>query len=392
MKKVLFILLLPCFIISCTKKAAQAPPAMVPEVTVVKVEPRTIPIVREFVGQISGIRDIQVRARVGGILLKKYYVEGSKVKAGDLLFKIDPAPYKATLDQAKGDLNSAQAKLVNARQAWKRILPLYKQNAVSQKDRDDSVADFNTAQSAWLSAKAKLEQAQINLDYTTVLAPIDGYTSKETVSEGSLIAPTAEQSLLTTISQISPAYVNFSYTDNDLLELRRLAAMGKLSRPTDINKLEVELRLGDGSTYPEKGFMNFNDNIVDPSTGTVKARATIANADGFLKPGQFVRVSLNGYFRTNTIAVPLRSVIQTQNGPIVFAVNAENVAQQVSIETGEEMGDDIVVNKGLKGGESVIVQGAVKVRNGMKVKIVSGSTMANVTPQPVKELQANAKN
>ena len=392
MKKVLFILLLPCFIISCTKKAAQAPPAMVPEVTVVKVEPRTIPIVREFVGQSSGIRDIQVRARVGGILLKKYYVEGSKVKAGDLLFKIDPAPYKATLDQAKGDLNSAQAKLVNARQAWKRILPLYKQNAVSQKDRDDSVADFNTAQSAWLSAKAKLEQAQINLDYTTVLAPIDGYTSKETVSEGSLIAPTAEQSLLTTISQISPAYVNFSYTDNDLLELRRLAAMGKLSRPTDINKLEVELRLGDGSTYPEKGFMNFNDNIVDPSTGTVKARATIANADGFLKPGQFVRVSLNGYFRTNTIAVPLRSVIQTQNGPIVFAVNAENVAQQVSIETGEEMGDDIVVNKGLKGGESVIVQGAVKVRNGMKVKIVSGSTMANVTPQPVKELQANAKN
>lgn len=392
MKKVLLILVLPCLIFSCTKKAAQAPPPMVPEVTVVKVAPRTIPIIKEFVGQISGIRDIQVRARVGGILLKRYYTEGAKVKAGDLLFKIDSAPYQAALDQAKGDVSVAQARMINARQAYNRIIPLYKENAVSQKDRDDAVAEYNSAKSAWESAKAKLEEAKINLGYTTVLAPIDGYTSKETVSEGSLMVANADQSLLTTISQINPAYVNFSYTDNELLDLHRLSAMGKLSQPSDPTKLEVQLRLGDGSIYPQKGFMNFNDNIVDPSTGTVRARAIIDNAQGYLRPGQFVRVFVTGFARTDTIAVPLRSVIQTQTGPIVFVVNPESKVQQINVETGEEMGNDVVINKGLKGGEYVIVEGAAKVRTGMQVKIISGPAMAKTLRPSIQELQASAKN
>ncbi len=392
MKKVLLILLLSCLIFACTKKVAQAPPPMIPEVTVIKVVPRTIPIIKEFVGQISGIRDIQVRARVGGILLKRYYTEGAKVKAGDLLFKIDSAPYKASLDQAQGDVSVAHARMVNARQALNRILPLYKENAVSQKDRDDAVADFASAKSAWQSSKAKLEEAQINLGYTTVLAPIDGYTSKETVSEGSLIVANTDQSLLTTISQTNPAYVNFSFTDNELLDLRRLTAMGKLSQPSDPTKLEVQLRLGDSSFYPRIGFMNFKDNIVDSTTGTVRARAIIDNPDGFLKPGQFVRVFVNGFARTNTIAVPLRAVIQTQTGPIVFSVNSENKVQQINIETGEEIGNEVVVNKGLKGGEYVIVEGSAKVRNGMQVKIISGPSMAKVVPVPIKALQASAKN
>lgn len=393
MEKVLLtLLLLPCLISSCTKKNAQVPPPMVPEVTVVKVVPRTIPIVKEFVGQISGIRDIQVRGRVGGILLKRYYTEGAKVKAGDLLFKIDAASYQAAFDQAQGDVSVAQARMINARQALNRILPLYKENAVSQKDRDDAVADYNSARSSWQSAKAKLEEAKINLGYTTVLAPIDGYTSKETVSEGSLIIANTDQALLTTISQIDPAYVNFSYTDNELLDLRRLTEMGKLSQPSDPTKLEVQLRLGDGSFYAQKGFMNFKDNIVDSTTGTVRARAIISNPEGFLKPGQFVRVFVRGFARTNTIAVPLRSVIQTQTGPIVFSVNSESKVQQINIETGEEIGNDVVVNKGLKGGEYVIVEGAAKVRNGMQVKIITGASMAKVVPRPAKDLQASAKN
>ncbi|MDG0817817.1 efflux RND transporter periplasmic adaptor subunit [Bdellovibrio svalbardensis] len=395
MKHALRLFLISCLIVSCTKKTAQTPPQMIPEVTVVKVSPRTIPIVKEFVGQMSGIRDIQVRARVGGILLKRYYREGAKVKAGDLLFKIDPAPYQALLEQAQGEVSVNQARFTNSRQSLNRILPLYKENAVSQKDRDDAVADFNSSKSSLERAKAKLEEAKINLGYTTVSAPINGYTSKETVSEGSLIVVNSDQSLLTTISQIDPAYVNFSYTDNELLELRRLSALGKLSRPVDMTKLEVQVRLGDNSIYPQKGFMNFNDNIIDSTTGTVKARAIIDNPDGYLKPGQFVRVYVSGFSRTNTIAVPSKSIIQTQNGPIVFAVNSESKVQQVNIETGEEIGSEVVVNKGLRGGEYVVVEGAAKVRNGMQVKIVSGSTMAKANSIPVslpnKEFQANTK-
>ncbi|HWU43426.1 MAG TPA: efflux RND transporter periplasmic adaptor subunit, partial [Bdellovibrio sp.] len=350
--------------------------ALIPEVTVVKVFPRTIPIVKEFVGQISGLRDIQVRARVGGILLKRYYTEGAKVKAGDLLFKIDPAPYKAALEQAKGTVSVAQARTLNAKQAMNRILPLYKENAVSQKDRDDAIADYDSAKSGLVSAKARLDEAQINLDYTTVTAPIDGYTSKETVSEGSLIVANSDKSLLTTISQLNPAYVNFSYTDAELLAIRRLTEIGKLSAPKDLSKLEVQVRLGDGSFYPQKGYVNFNDNIVDATTGTVKARAIIDNINGFLKPGQFVRVFLSGFSRTDTIAVPQKAVVQTQTGPIVFTLGPESKVHQVNVDLGEEIGSEVVINDGLKGGELVVVDGAAKVRNGQQVKVVTGSSMA----------------
>ncbi|MBO9667576.1 MAG: efflux RND transporter periplasmic adaptor subunit, partial [Bdellovibrio sp.] len=265
---------------------------------------------------------------------------------------------------------------INARQSMNRILPLYKENAVSQRDRDDSVADFNSAKASLESAKARLEEAKINLGYTTVTAPIDGFTSKETVSEGSLLVANTDQSLLTTISQIDPAYVNFSYTENELLDLRRLSSEGKLSFPKDLTKLEVKVRLGDGSLYPKTGYLNFNDNIVDTSTGTVKARATIDNKDGALKPGQFVRVFMTGFMMTNTIAIPTKAIVQTQTGQIVFAVTKESKAQQIAVETGDEIGSETVITKGLRGGETVIVEGAAKIRNGMPVRVISGSSMA----------------
>ncbi|QDK36870.1 efflux RND transporter periplasmic adaptor subunit [Bdellovibrio sp. NC01] len=360
---------------ACSKKEAPKV-AMIPEVTAIKTSVRDIPITKEFVGQISGIRDIQVRARVGGILLKRYYKEGDKVKAGSLLFKIDPAPYIASLNQAKGEVAIQKARLVNARQSMNRIIPLYKENAVSAKDRDDAVAVYSAAKSALDAANAKLEEAQINLGYTTVTAPIDGYTSKETVAEGSLIVANSENSLLTTISQTDPAYVNFSYTDNELLQLQRLAATGKLSRPDSLEKIEVQIRMGDGQLYPQIGYLNFNDQIVDTSTGTVKARASIANANSVLRPGQFVSVFVKGFVLRNVITVPLKSVVQTQNGPIIFSVTENNIARQISVELGEEIVNDVVVNRGLRGGEVIVVEGASKIRNGQTVKIVSGSKIA----------------
>lgn len=360
---------------ACTKKEAPKV-VLIPEVTAIKTSVRDIPITKEFVGQISGIRDIQVRARVGGILLKRYYKEGDKVKAGSLLFKIDPAPYIAALNQAKGEVAIQKARLVNARQSMNRIIPLYKENAVSQKDRDDAVAIYSAAKSALDAANAKLEEAQINLGYTTVTAPIDGYTSKETVAEGSLIVANSENSLLTTISQTDPAYVNFSYTDNELLQLRRLASSGKLIRPDSLDKIEVQIRMGDGQLYPQIGYLNFNDQIVDTSTGTVKARASIANSDAILRPGQFVSVFVKGFMLKNVITVPLKSIVQTQNGPIVFSITENNVARQISVELGEEVVNDVVVNRGLRGGELIVVEGASKIRNGQTVKVVSGSNIA----------------
>ncbi|QLY24711.1 efflux RND transporter periplasmic adaptor subunit [Bdellovibrio sp. KM01] len=363
-------------IAACSKKETPKAQQLVPEVTAVKTSVRDIPITKEFVGQISGIRDIQVRARVGGILLKRYYTEGDKVKAGSLLFKIDPAPYTAALNQAKGEVAIQKARLTNARQSMNRIIPLYKENAVSQKDRDDAVAVYNAAKSALDAATANMEQAQINLGYTTVTAPIDGYTSKETVAEGSLIVANSENSLLTTISQTDPAYVNFSYTDNELLELRRLAAKGKLIRPDSLDKIEVQVRMGDGELYPQIGFMNFNDQIVDTSTGTVKARASIANKDAVLRPGQFVSVYVKGFMLRKVITVPLKSIVQTQNGPIIFSITENSVARQISVELGEEIINDVVVNRGLRGGELIVVEGASKIRNGQTVKVVSGTSIA----------------
>jgi membrane fusion protein (multidrug efflux system) len=375
-QKVVLLSSLVFLITSCSKKAPPQAHQLVPEVTVVRAAVRDIPMTKEFVGQISGIRDIQVRARIGGILLKRYYREGEKVKAGDLLAKIDPAPYIAALDQAKADAEIQRARMINARQSMNRIVPLYKENAVSQKDRDDAVATYNAAKSALAASSAKVEEAKINLGYTTVTAPIDGYTSKETVPEGSLIVANSENSLLTTISQTDPAYVNFSYSENELLQLQSLAAQGKLTRPGALNMISVQVRLGDGVTYPQTGNLNFNDQIVDQSTGTVRARASISNKDALLKPGQFVRVYVNGFVRKNVIAIPQKSVVQTQNGPIVFTVSNDSIARQVSVELGEDIADGVVINRGLRGGEYVVVEGASKIRNGQPVKIVSGSSIA----------------
>ncbi|WP_413575586.1 efflux RND transporter periplasmic adaptor subunit [Bdellovibrio sp. HCB290] len=374
MKIVILGLLL--FTLACTKKEAPTAQQLVPEVTAMKVVAKDIPLTKEFVGQISGIRDIQVRARVGGILLKRYYKEGDKVKSGSLLFKIDPAPYIAATAQAKGEVEIQRARMINAKQSMDRIVPLYKENAVSQKDRDDAVAMYSAAKSAFDAAKAKLEEAKLNLSYTDVTAPIDGYTSEETVAEGSLIVANSEKSLLTTISQTNPAYVNFSYTDSELLELRRLAAQGKLGRPESLEKMEVQVKLGDGEFYPKIGYLNFNDQIVDTSTGTVKARASIENADASLRPGQFVRVYMKGFVIKNAIAIPQKSVVQTQNGPVIFTISPESVARQVGVELGQEIAGDILINRGLRGGEMIIVEGAAKVRNGQKVKVVSPNAIA----------------
>lgn len=374
MKRSLYLLSFVFFGLSCQKKEAPKVAALVPEVTVMKVQAKDIPITKEFVGQVAGIKDVEVRARVGGILLKRYYTEGSPVKEGDLLFLIDPEPFKVRVSQAQSVVRIEEARFDNARRSLNRIVPLYKQNAVSQKDRDDAVSEYQASQSSLETARARLKDAQIDLGYTTVRAPISGFTSKEAVSEGSLIVAESDRSLLTVISQINPAYVNFTYSESDLLDLRRRRDEGTLVG--DANNLSVRLKLNDGTFYSVVGKLNFTDTLVDTSTGTIRARALFGNPDNLLKAGQFARVFVEGFQLKNSIMVPQKSIIISQKGPVAFIVDKNSLAQQVSLELGEEIGNDVVVQKGLKNGDLLIVEGAIKVHNGQKVKVVTSGAIA----------------
>ncbi|MEN3030292.1 efflux RND transporter periplasmic adaptor subunit [Chromobacterium amazonense] len=350
------------------KPEANGPGAMPPvPVAVIKVQPANVPVSYEFVGQAAGSREVEVRARVGGILQKRSYTEGKPVKAGDLLFQIDPEPFKAALDQAKGNLQVQQAQLLRAKQDYERILPLFKENAVSQKDRDDAVAAYNAAKASVAAAQAQVEQAQINLGYTRVTAPISGITSQEARSEGSLVATTADASLLTKVSQLDPIYVNFSMSDSDMLNLRKMQHAGKLKLANG-GGFEVLLKLADGSMYGKTGHLNFTDSLVDTNTGTIRSRATFANPQGSILPGQFVRVQLNGAVRTQAITVPQRAVLTTQQGKMVWVVGDDGKVAPRPIVTSQEVGLNVLVEQGLKSGDQVVVDNIIKLRPGAAVK------------------------
>jgi len=336
-------------------------------VSVIKISERNIPVNFEYVGQAAGSREVEVRARVGGILLKRAYTEGRPVKQGDLLFQLDPATYQATLEQAAAALKVQEAQLASTRQDYDRVMPLFKENAVSQKDRDDAVAAYQAAQAQVAAARAKLKEAQINLDYTRVTAPISGMTSQETRSEGSLVSTSADGSLLTKISQLDPIYVNFSMSDSDQMNLRKLQDKGLL-KLKDNGHFEVALKLADGSLFDHSGFLNFTDSLVDSTTGTIRSRASLANPQGKILPGQFVRVILKGAERINAIAVPQRAVLTTQQGKMVWVVGEGNKVRPRPITVSQDVGLEVLVETGLKPGEQVVVDNIIKLRPGAEVK------------------------
>jgi len=368
---------------ACQDKQEGMPAMPPPEVTVVTVKPADVPLPLEYVGQTAGSREVEVRARVSGILLKRLYAEGRPVKAGDALYQIDPEQAKAALDQARGALEVEQAKLIRAKQDQARILPLFAENAVSQKDRDEAVANFESAQASVAAARARVREAQINMDYTRVTAPISGMTSKEVRSEGSLVSPSGDASLLTKISQLDPMYVNFSMSDNELLRLRTWQAQGRFE-PPEGERYTVEVKLSDGSMFPTVGRLNFTDNLIDPSTGAIRSRAEFANPDGVLLPGQFVRVYLKGGKLKNAMLIPQRAVLSTQQGKLVFVANAQNKAEPRPVELGDEVKNEVIVVRGLQAGDRVIVDGNIKARPGAPVKVVDPTAAGKPAAAPAK--------
>lgn len=337
------------------------------EVTVVTVAPQTIAVTFEAIGQTEGSREVELRARVGGILLRHAYTEGSFVKEGTLLFKIDPAPYEAALNRLKGVLAQEEAQLEKATRDEARLKPLYAEKAVSRKDYEDSMSARETAVARVQSAHAAVTEAWLNLDYTNVQAPISGVTGRAEKSEGSLIA--ANTDLLTRISQVHPIYANFSYSENTLLRVREEVAAGQLVLPPD-DEFKVELKLSDGRSYPQTGQLNFNDFRVQSGTGTIQVRAVFPNPKRTLLPGQFVRVALHGATRPNAILVPQDAVITGAKGKIAYVVNGDGKAESRPIETGEWRENYFLVISGLKPGDRVITSELMKLKPGAPVKVV----------------------
>jgi membrane fusion protein (multidrug efflux system) len=366
--------------------AQGAPPP--PQVTVVTVEPHPVPLKFEYAGRISAYRNVEVRARVSGILLNRTFTEGEEVTEGQVLYRIDPAPYEATLARAQAQLQQEQATLERREKDLERAQELLRRRSGTEKAFDDATADVALSKALVAAAQAQVQTAQLDLGYTTVNAPLSGTTSLDTMDEGSLVGTTAENSLLTRIHQLDPAYVNFSFTDRELGELRRLYDTGRADRPAD-GELKASIEFGDGSTYDKEGKITFTDVTIDRETGTIRTRAVVPNPDRKLLPGQFVRVIVNGVTLKDALVVPQASVMQGPQGPFVYVVDAESKAVMKPVELGREVDGGWVVETGLSPGDKVITEGIIKVRPGAPVT-VAGTPVAGEPEAPVKKADAGS--
>jgi membrane fusion protein (multidrug efflux system) len=349
------------------EKAAKGAPGMgmpPPEVSTITVTARSLPLVFEYAGQTAGSREVEVRARVPGIILKRNFTEGAPVKAGQSLYTIDPAPFQAVLARAEADLAAAEARHEQARRNAARLKPLYAEKAVSQKENDDAVSAEAIAAADAKAARARLTEARLNLGYTKVEAPIAGVASRSLRSEGSLVG--GPDTLLTTVMQIDPIWVNFGIPDNEQAELQRQARAGRVVLP---RHFEVQLRLSDGSVYGQSGKLNFSDVRVSPATGTREARAELPNPKGVLRPGEFVRVILRGAERPQALSVPQRAVMEGPQGKFVYVVDDKSTAQARPVEVGEWAGEDWVIEKGVNPGDRVIVEGLMRLGPGAPVRL-----------------------
>jgi membrane fusion protein (multidrug efflux system) len=349
----------------CGKETAP-PPARPPvDVTVVSVAARDTPVSFEFIGQTQSSREVEIRARVDGFLEKRLYAEGDLVHEGQPLFQIDRKPFEASLQSAQGQLSQQQAALEVAIANLNRVKPLAEQDALSKKDLDDAIGNEQKSRAAVLAAQGQVQQAQLNLGYTTVYAPLTGLSSFAKLQEGTYLSST--NNLLTYVAQLNPIWVNFSISENEILRYRDEGQRGMLTTPKD-NNFDVEVVLADGTHYPYKGRISFTDPSFSKDTGTFLVRAVLSNPKSQLRPGQFVRVLVQGATRPNSILVPQRAVQQGARSHFVWVVGKENKAEQRVVEVGAWDGDDWFITQGLRAGEQVVVDGAIRVAPGAALK------------------------
>jgi membrane fusion protein, multidrug efflux system len=360
--------------LACSRKV-EAPPAAPPEVPVVEVEQRDVPIGMELVGQLSGVQDVQIRARVEGYLRTIDYREGAKVKKGDLLFTIDDQQLRASLAEEQASLAQEQSALAKAELDVKRYTPLAKERAVSQAELDHAIAEQRSARAIVEAHRAMVEQARLKLGYARVVAPLAGIAGRAERKIGDLVGR-GESTLLTTVSAVDPIRVSIALAEEDYLRFARpLAGAGEAARSEEAGarSTSARLQLGDGSMYPETGKLLFVDRAVDPTTGTLRVDLGFPNPGGLLRPGQYGKVRFTSETRRGALLVPQRAVQEVQGTYFVYVIGAGDKVETRKVKPGPRVADKWLIEEGLKPGDRAAVEGLQRLRDGVQVKPVAVS-------------------
>ncbi len=344
----------------CKKETRPAPP---PEVLVMAVSTTNLPIYEQWIGTLDGFVNAQIRAQVTGYLQKQDYAEGSIVKKNDLLFEIDPRPFKAVLDQAEGKLAQDKAALAKTQLDVDRFAPLVKEQAISQETLDDAIQANLGAKAQITADQAAVESARLNLGFTHIVSPVDGIAGTALAQIGDLLQPSGP--LLTTVSTVDPIKVFFQANEQSYINFWRHFAASK-----DTNDLSLDLILLDGSVYPQKGKFFYADRQINPTTGTLQIFGLFPNPDSTLRPGQFGMIRAQVDFKTNAVVIPQRAVVESQGAYQVATVVSENNTNKIHLKTvkvGRQVGDNWVIDKGLAAGDQIVVEGTLKAKEGTVV-------------------------
>jgi membrane fusion protein, multidrug efflux system len=349
----------------CSREPPPAPAKGPVDVSVLTVQRKDVPVTAVYVAQTQSSQAVNIQARVSGFLDKRMYVEGSLVKNGQVLFQMDQKPFIAQVDAAKAALQRNQAAYEVAKANLERTKPLAKANALSQKDLDDAQGQYEQTAAAVEGSKANLDTAQLNLSYTTIRSPVDGVSSYALIADGTYLSPTNSQ--LTTVSVLTPMWINFSVSENEMERIRNDVRSGQLKLPEG-GKFVVQVEMVDGNLFPYTGQITFADPSYNPTTGTFLLRATVNNPAGVLRPNQYVRVRLTGATRPNAIVVPQRAVQQSAKGHFVWVANKDNKAELRPVVVGEWKGEGWLIAEGLVDGDRVVVDGGVRLTADAPVK------------------------
>ncbi len=369
-----------CLLLSACSSSEEAPAPQAVPVKTVTVTRQAIPNVIELPGRVEPVRTAEVRARVTGIVQERLYEEGTDIRAGQPLFRIDPSELRASYAQTKAALTRAQATAANAQAVVNRYRPLVQENAISGQEYDAALAAAREASANVAQIRAQLQASSLQLGYTTVRAPISGRAGRAQVTEGALVSQT-EGTLMTRIEQISPVYVSFAQAASEVLKLRRAIAAGEVDL-ADNDRIEVRLTFSDGTAYPVPGYIDFLAFSVDQQTGTVELRAEFPNPDRLLLPGEFVRAQIYAGQIDNGLTVPQRAVSLTKEGGTVYVVDGKGQAAVRPIKLGAMVDGNWIVESGLKPGDKIIISNLQKIRPGAPVKIANTPTGRTPAAKP----------
>lgn len=356
--------ILLAFVTSCSRQEDRKPDTGPVPVSVVTVTPRDLPASFEFVAQTQSSHQVNIQARVSGFLDRRVYTEGAMVKAGQVLFIMDRKPFQAQVNGAAAALSRQKAAMETARLNLERTKPLTALNALSKKDLDDATGSFESSAAAVEQAKSELETARLNLSYCTITSPISGITGAALQQDGTYI--NQQNSQLTTVAVLSPIWVNFSISENEMQRFRDKVNAKKLILPPG-GKFDVEILLVDGTVFPHKGQITFAAPSFNPQTGTFLIRASVDNPKGILRPNQYVRAQLKGAVRPNAVVLPQRAVQQGGKGHYVWVVDRSGRAEYRPVTAGEWNGNDWLISDGLRAGERVVTDGGLTLQPGAQV-------------------------